>query len=153
MILYILHTFRVHIYTLPSVTSNGFDTYFISKLDRLSIHSSFLLGPRHHIIPQNQLNSFLAERKQIADRRFFYRMRLKKPSFRRTDFSPSWTHKSDSLPNFGVNTLYLPFKDGTDSCAYVTIISHLDEVPVVVSIQMSFLMNYLVCHQIEMSSL
>jgi hypothetical protein len=30
-------------------------------------------------------------------------MHLKKPSFRRTDFSPSWTHKSDSLPNFGVN--------------------------------------------------
>jgi hypothetical protein len=31
-------------------------------------------------------------------------MHLKKPFFRRTDFSPSWTHKSDSLPNFGVNT-------------------------------------------------
>jgi hypothetical protein len=31
-------------------------------------------------------------------------MHLKKPSFRRTDFSPSWTHKSDSLPNLGVNT-------------------------------------------------
>jgi hypothetical protein len=30
-------------------------------------------------------------------------MHLKKPSFRWTDFSPSWTHKSDSLPNFGVN--------------------------------------------------
>jgi hypothetical protein len=30
-------------------------------------------------------------------------MHLKKPSFRRTDFSPGWTHKSDSLPNFGVN--------------------------------------------------
>jgi hypothetical protein len=28
-------------------------------------------------------------------------------------------------------TLYLPFKDGTDSCAYVTIISPLDEIPVV----------------------
>jgi hypothetical protein len=31
----------------------------------------------------------------------------------------------------GHTTLYLPFKDGTDSCAYVTIISHLDEIPVV----------------------
>jgi hypothetical protein len=31
----------------------------------------------------------------------------------------------------GPTTLYLPFKDGTDSCAYVTIISHLDEIPVV----------------------
>jgi hypothetical protein len=30
-------------------------------------------------------------------------MHLKKPSFRRTDSSSSWTHKSDSLPNFGVN--------------------------------------------------
>jgi hypothetical protein len=33
-------------------------------------------------------------------------MYLKKPSFRRTDFSPSWTHKSDSLPNFGVNNIH-----------------------------------------------
>jgi hypothetical protein len=31
-------------------------------------------------------------------------MRLKKPSFRQTDSSSSWTYKSDSLPNFGVNT-------------------------------------------------
>jgi hypothetical protein len=31
----------------------------------------------------------------------------------------------------GHTTLYLPFKDGTNSCAYVTIISHLDEIPVV----------------------
>jgi hypothetical protein len=27
--------------------------------------------------------------------------------------------------------LYLPFKDGADPCAYVTITSHLDEIPVV----------------------
>jgi hypothetical protein len=33
-------------------------------------------------------------------------MHLKKPSFHRTDSSPSWTHKSDSLPNFGVNRLH-----------------------------------------------
>jgi hypothetical protein len=31
----------------------------------------------------------------------------------------------------GHTTLYLPFKDYTDSCAYVTIISHLDKIPVV----------------------
>jgi hypothetical protein len=31
----------------------------------------------------------------------------------------------------GHTTLYLPFKDGTDSCAYVTIITNLDEIPVV----------------------
>jgi hypothetical protein len=31
----------------------------------------------------------------------------------------------------GHTTLHLPFKDGTDSCAYVTVISHLDEIPVV----------------------
>jgi hypothetical protein len=31
----------------------------------------------------------------------------------------------------GHTTLYLPFKDGTDSCAYVTIISPLDEIPIV----------------------
>jgi hypothetical protein len=30
-------------------------------------------------------------------------------------------------PTVGHTTLYLPFKDGTDSCAYVTIMSHLDE--------------------------
>jgi hypothetical protein len=34
-------------------------------------------------------------------------------------------------PTIGHTTLYLPFKDGTESCAYVTIISHLDEIPVV----------------------
>jgi hypothetical protein len=34
-------------------------------------------------------------------------------------------------PKVGHTTLYLPFKGGTDSCAYVTIISHLDEIPVV----------------------
>jgi hypothetical protein len=28
-------------------------------------------------------------------------------------------------------TLYLPYNDSTDSCAYVTIISHLDETPIV----------------------
>jgi hypothetical protein len=98
-----LHTFKAHIFTLPSTTSNGFDTQFISKPDRLSIHSSSPLEPRHRTTPQNQLNSSFAERKQIADRGFFCRTHLKKPSFHRTDFSPSWTHKSDSLPNFGVN--------------------------------------------------
>jgi hypothetical protein len=34
-------------------------------------------------------------------------------------------------PTVGQTALYLPFKDGIDSCAYVTIISHLDEIPVV----------------------
>jgi hypothetical protein len=34
-------------------------------------------------------------------------------------------------PTVGHTALYLPFKDGIDSCAYVTIISHLDEIPVV----------------------
>jgi hypothetical protein len=34
-------------------------------------------------------------------------------------------------PTVGHTTLYLPFKDGTDSCAYVTIISPLEEIPVV----------------------
>jgi hypothetical protein len=36
-----------------------------------------------------------------------------------------------NLPTVGHTTLYPPFKDGTDSCAYVTIISHLDEILVV----------------------
>jgi hypothetical protein len=34
-------------------------------------------------------------------------------------------------PTVGNTTLYLPFKDGTEPCAYVTIISQLDEIPVV----------------------
>jgi hypothetical protein len=34
-------------------------------------------------------------------------------------------------PTVGHTTLYLPFKDGTDSCAYVTIISPLEEILVV----------------------
>jgi hypothetical protein len=34
-------------------------------------------------------------------------------------------------PTVGHTTLYRPFRDGTDSCAFVTIISSLDEIPVV----------------------
>jgi hypothetical protein len=34
-------------------------------------------------------------------------------------------------PTIRDTTLYLPFKDGADPCAYVTITSHLDEIPVV----------------------
>jgi hypothetical protein len=34
-------------------------------------------------------------------------------------------------PTVGHTTLYLPFKDSTNSCSYVTIISPLDEIPVV----------------------
>jgi hypothetical protein len=34
-------------------------------------------------------------------------------------------------PTVGPTTLYLPFKNGTHSCAYVTIISQPDEIPVV----------------------
>jgi hypothetical protein len=34
-------------------------------------------------------------------------------------------------PTIGHTTLYLPFKDGADPCAYVTITSHLDEILVV----------------------
>jgi hypothetical protein len=34
-------------------------------------------------------------------------------------------------PAVGQTTLYLPFKDDADSCAYVTIISHVDKIPVV----------------------
>jgi hypothetical protein len=34
-------------------------------------------------------------------------------------------------PTVGHTTLYLPFKDGADPCAYVTIISHLEEIPIV----------------------
>jgi hypothetical protein len=49
-------------------------------------------------------------------------------------------------PTVGQTILNLPFKDGTDSCAYVNIISHLDEILVVVSIEMSFLTNCLICH-------
>jgi hypothetical protein len=34
-------------------------------------------------------------------------------------------------PTVGHTTLYLPFQDSTESCAYVTIISPLDQIPVV----------------------
>jgi hypothetical protein len=76
------------------------------SLDRLSIHSPFLLEPRHHPIPQNQLYCSFDEREQIAARRSLYRTQLKNLSFHQTDSSSSWTHESDSLPNFGVNTYY-----------------------------------------------
>jgi hypothetical protein len=75
------------------------------SFDRLSIHSPFLLEPRHHPIPQNQLYCSFAEREQIADRRSLYRIQLKDLSFHQTDSSSSRTHESDSLPNFGVNNI------------------------------------------------
>jgi hypothetical protein len=34
-------------------------------------------------------------------------------------------------PTIVHTTLYLPFKDGADPCAYVTVISHLEEILVV----------------------
>jgi hypothetical protein len=34
-------------------------------------------------------------------------------------------------PTVGHTTLYLPFKDGVNPCAYMTVISHLEEIPVV----------------------
>jgi hypothetical protein len=58
----------------------------------------FRLG---HVTTQSRKISatvFLAERKRIADRGFFCRILLKKPSFCWTDSSPRWIHRSDSLP-------------------------------------------------------
>jgi hypothetical protein len=98
-----LHTSRVCIYTLPWhdsewTTSTIFDTYFISKCDRLSIHSSLPLGPRHHAIPQNQ-------RKQIpCQTEAHCRPRAPLPNLPAETFllpdgfiSPSWAHNSDSF--------------------------------------------------------
>jgi hypothetical protein len=66
-----------------------------------------------HVTTQSRKISttvFLAERKRIADRGLFCRILLKKPSFCQTDSSPRWTHRSDCLPNFGVNIC--PFNYG-----------------------------------------
>jgi hypothetical protein len=52
-------------------------------------------------------------------------------------------------PTVGHTTLYLPFKDGTDSCAYVTIISPLDEIPVMCEYPDIFPDELPVCHQTE----
>jgi hypothetical protein len=56
-------------------------------------------------------------------------------------------------PTVGHTTLYLPFKDGTDPCAYVTIISPLDEIPVVCEYPDVFLMSCPVCRRTGMLSL
>jgi hypothetical protein len=56
-------------------------------------------------------------------------------------------------PTVGYTTLYLPFKDGTDSCAYVTIISPLDEIPVVCEYPNVFPDELPGMPQTEMSSL
>jgi hypothetical protein len=56
-------------------------------------------------------------------------------------------------PTVGHTTLYLPFKDGIDSCAYVTIISTLDEIPVVCEYPDVFPDELPGMHQTEMSSL
>jgi hypothetical protein len=51
-------------------------------------------------------NSFLAERKQIADRGLLCRIFLEKPSFFRTDFVTKLGPQFRLLPvpNFGINT-------------------------------------------------
>jgi hypothetical protein len=53
----------------------------------------------------------------------------------------------------GHTTLYLTFKDDADPCAYVTIISHLEEIPVVCGYPDVFPNELPVCHQTGMSSL
>jgi hypothetical protein len=52
-------------------------------------------------------NSFLAERKQTADREPFCRTFLEKPSFFRTDFftEPGPQIRLLPVPNFGVNSM------------------------------------------------
>jgi hypothetical protein len=55
-------------------------------------------------------------------------------------------------PMVGHTTLHLPFKDSIDPCSYVTIISHLDETPVVCEYP-DVLLSCLVCQQTGMSSL
>jgi hypothetical protein len=49
-------------------------------------------------------------------------------------------------PTIRHTTLYLPFKDGANPCAYVTLISHFEEILVVCEYLMFFLMNFLACH-------
>jgi hypothetical protein len=65
----------------------------------------FLLG--HVIVQSRKISSTVplpnGNRLPTAD--FFCRMHLKKPSFHRMDFSPSWSPKSDFLPKFGVNNI------------------------------------------------
>jgi hypothetical protein len=56
-------------------------------------------------------------------------------------------------PTIRHTTLYLPFKDGADPCAYVTITSHLDEIPVVCEYPDVFPDEFPGMHQIGMSSL
>jgi hypothetical protein len=56
-------------------------------------------------------------------------------------------------PTVGHTTLYLPFKDDIDSCAYVTIISTLDEISVVCEYPDVFPDELPGMHQTEMSSL
>jgi hypothetical protein len=69
-----------------------------------------------HVITQSRkisANSFLAERKQIADRRLLCRIFLKKPSFFQTDFFTKLDPQIRLLPipDFGVNT-YTIFTTG-----------------------------------------
>jgi hypothetical protein len=56
-------------------------------------------------------------------------------------------------PTVRHTTLSLPFKDGADPCAYVTITSHLDEISVVCEYPDVFTMSCLACHQTGMLSL
>jgi hypothetical protein len=66
-----------------------------------------------HVITQSReisANSPLAERKQIADRKLFCRILLKKPSFPGRFFTKLGPQtRLSPLPNFGVNIIHVSF--------------------------------------------
>jgi hypothetical protein len=56
-------------------------------------------------------------------------------------------------PFVGNSILYLPPTGHKGSCVYAAITTQLEDIPVYASTWMSFLMNFLACHQTEMLSL
>jgi hypothetical protein len=99
------------------MTSNGLRAQYFTP--NLSLSAIAYLSIRHfcsgHVITQSRkisANSFLAERKQIADRGLLCRIFPKKPSFFQTDFFTELDPQIRLLPvpNFGVNIC--PFNYG-----------------------------------------
>jgi hypothetical protein len=99
------------------MTPNGLRAqYLIPNLSLSAIaYPSIRPFRSSHVITQSRkisANSFLAERKQTADREPLCRIFLEKPSFFRTDFFTKLGPKTRLLPvpNFGVNIC--PFNYG-----------------------------------------
>jgi hypothetical protein len=122
------------------MTPNGLRAQYL--IPNLSLHAIAYTSIRPfrsgHVITQSRkisANSFLAERKLIADRELFCRIFLEKPSFFRTEFFTKLGPQIRLLPvpNFGVNTQHSEIKflinpSHAYKCSKYNLLPYIDEI-------------------------